>query len=364
MQLSRYWKRDIVILLVAAFVVAWANGDLEGLLGIPGWQSYTVRIINMCAINTVLALSLNLVNGFTGQFSLGHAGFMALGAYTTALLTMSAAAKDRVFFMTPLVEPLRKLTLPFLPSLILAGLVAGVFSLVVGVPALRLRGDYLGIATLGFAEIIRLVIQNARSVTNGALGLKGIPPVVNLWWTLGAAVLCYLMLKNLISSSYGRAFKSIRENEIAAQAMGIDLFKHKLLAFFISSFWAGVGGGLLASLLTTIDPVQFKFPLTFQVLLMVVLGGMGSLSGSVISATIVTYLMEFLRVVEETHYLGSITIPGVPGLRMVIFSLTLVLVVVWYPKGLMGDRELSAEGLKQLLARFRKAIRLKGESSS
>lgn len=358
--MSRHLKRDLVILVCVALVVAWANGDLKDLLGIPGWQSYAVRIINMCAINAVLALSLNLVNGFTGQFSLGHAGFMALGAYTTALLTMDMAAKDRVFFMTPLVEPLRNLTVPFLPALVLAGIVAGLFSLLVGVPALRLRGDYLGIATLGFAEIIRLIIQNVRKVTNGALGLKGIPPVVNLWWTLGSAFVCYLMLRNLLASSYGRAFKSIRENETAAQAMGIDLFKHKLLSFFISSFWAGVGGGLLASLLTTIDPVQFKFPLTFQVLLTVVLGGMGSLSGSIIAAGIVTYLMEFLRVVEETHYWGSITIPGIPGLRMVIFSLALVVVVVWYPKGLMGDCELTVAGIKGVLGRVRQRLRIKG----
>lgn len=359
MRVARSLGKNVIIIVCALVIVAWAEGDLA-FLGIPGWQSYGVRIINLCAINAVLAMSLNLVNGFTGQFSLGHAGFMAVGAYTTALLTMDYAAKQRVFFMTPLVEPLRNLTLPFLPSLVLAGLMAGVFSLLVGVPALRLRGDYLGIATLGFAEIIRLIIQNVRRLTNGALGLKGIPPVTNLWWTLGAAAMCYFSLRNLLSSSYGRAFKSIRENETAAQAMGIDLFKHKLLSFFISSFWAGVGGGLLASLLTTIDPVMFKFPLTFQVLLMVVLGGMGSLSGSALAAGVVTFLMEFLRVVEETHYLGSVTIPGIPGLRMVIFSLALVAVVVWYPKGLMGDRELTVADAKRAFGWFRKALRLKG----
>jgi branched-chain amino acid transport system permease protein len=358
MRLIRATRTRLIVFVCALAVVAWANGDLET-IGVSGWQSYGVRIINLCAINAVLAMSLNLVNGFTGQFSLGHAGFMAVGAYTTALLTMNAAAKERVFFMTPIVEPLRNLTLPFLPALVFAGLLSGVSSLLVGVPALRLRGDYLGIATLGFAEIIRLIIQNVRKVTNGALGLKGIPPVTNLWWTLGSAIVCYLGLRNLLSSSYGRAFKSIRENETAAQAMGVDLFKHKLLSFFISSFWAGVGGGLLASLLTTIDPVQFKFTLTFQVLLMVVLGGMGSLSGSVLAAGIVTYLMEYLRVVEETHYFGSFTITGIPGLRMVIFSLALVVVVVWYPKGLMGDRELTYAEVGRIASRFWKRLRLK-----
>jgi len=358
MELSRTLGRRALVLLGIILVVAWANGDLK-LIGIPGWGSYTVRIINLCAINAVLAMSMNLVNGFTGQFSLGHAGFMALGAYVTALLTISPATKEMLFFMVPLWKPLQNLTLPFAPVLVLSGLVTGLFSLVVGVPALRLRGDYLGIATLGFAEIIRLVLQNVRRLTNGALGLKGVPPVVNLWWTLGAAALTYFALRNLLASSYGRAFKSIRENETAAQAMGIDLFKHKLLSFFISSFLAGVGGGLLASLLTTIDPVMFKFPLTFQVLLIVVLGGMGSLSGSVLAAAIVTYLMEFLRIVEEPHYLSFMTIRGIPGLRMVIFSLALVMVVIFYPRGLMGDNEITLAGtgalLKKLLPKRRVA---------
>jgi branched-chain amino acid transport system permease protein len=333
-------RRRALLLLGAVLIVAWANGDLR-FAGVSGWGSYTVRIINLCAINAVLAMSLNLLCGFTGQFSLGHAGFMALGAYTTALLTMEPATKKMVFFMTPQWGPLQNLLLPFLPALVLAGLVTGFFSLLVGVPALRLRGDYLGIATLGFAEIIRLILQNVRRVTNGALGLKGIPPVTNLWWTLGTATFTYFALRNLLASSYGRAFKSIRENETAAQAMGIDLFKHKLISFVVSSSLAGMGGGLLAALLTTIDPVMFKFPLTFQVLLTVVLGGMGSLSGSVLAAAIVTYLMEFLRVVEEPHYLSFMTIRGIPGLRTVIFSLALVVVVIWYPRGLMGDRELT-----------------------
>ncbi|MEX0974637.1 MAG: branched-chain amino acid ABC transporter permease [Bacillota bacterium] len=296
-----YPRSKQALTLTAAFlVVAWANGNLE-FAGIPGWGSYAVRIINLCAINAVLAMSLNLICGFTGQFSLGHAGFMALGAYVTALLTMPPALKETLFYITPIWEPLHYLTLPFAPALFLSGLITGLVSLLVGLPALRLKGDYLGIATLGFAEIIRLILQNVKRLTNGALGLKGI-----------------------------------------------------FLSFFISSFLAGVGGGLLASLLTTIDPVMFKFPLTFQVLLTVVLGGMGSLTGSVLAAGIVTYLMEFLRIVEEPHYLSFMTIRGIPGLRMVIFSLALVVVVVWYPRGLLGDKELSLESLRTAAGRLRK----------
>ncbi len=351
--------RRAIMLLLSVVVVAWASGDLLA-VGITGWDSYTARIVNLMAINAVLAMSLNLINGFTGQFSLGHAGFMAVGAYTTALLTMDPVTKKMVYFMSPIVPQLQYLTLPFIIALLSGGVMASLFAVMVGVPSLRLKGDYLAIATLGFAEIIRLVIQNAQVITNGALGLKGIPAKVNLWWTIGIAFSTYILLRNLLKSSFGRALRSIRENETAAQAMGIDLFKHKMISFLISSFVAGVGGGLLAALLTTIDPVMFKFPLTFQILLTVVLGGMGSLSGSVLAAGIVTYLMEFLRIVEEPRTLGFLTIPGIPGLRMVIFSFALVIVVIWYPRGLLGDQELSLGGMlnsvRRMVTRGRAAV--------
>jgi len=341
-----------IIFLLATVAVAWAGGDLRA-VGVTGWDSYSVRIVNLMGINAVLAMSLNLINGFTGQFSLGHAGFMAVGAYTTALLTMDPVTKKMVYFMTPIIPPLQNLTLPFIVALLFGGAMAALFAAMVGVPSLQLRGDYLAIATLGFAEIIRLVIQNAQVITNGALGLKGIPAKVNLWWTIGVALCTYVLLRNLLQSSFGRALRSIRENETAAQAMGINLFRHKMISFLISSFVAGVGGGLLASLLTTIDPVMFKFPLTFQILLTVVLGGMGSLSGSVLAAAIVTYLMEFLRIVEEPRTLGFLTIPGIPGLRMVIFSFALVIVVIWYPRGLLGDGEFS---VGRMLNSFRRMV--------
>lgn len=349
-------SRILVTAAVLVFLVAWAEGHLR-FAGLGQWDAYFVRILNLAAINTVLALSLNLVNGFTGQFSLGHAGFMALGAYTTSLLVMTPQMKKTVFFMEPMFEPLDRICIPFLPALIIGGLVSCVFGVLIGIPALRLKGDYLAIATLGFAEILRLVLQNVRRLTNGALGLKGIPPVVNLWWTLGTAIAVFLFFRGFVRSSFGRALISIRENETAAELMGIDIFKHKLLAFAISSFVTGIGGGLMASLLTTIDPVMFKLPMTFQILLTVVLGGMGSLSGSVIAAFVVTFLTEFLRVVEEPLRIGALTLPGIPGLRMVIFSALLVIVVVFYPKGLMGNRELSWETVSSPVCRlFRRRV--------
>ncbi|MBE3519964.1 MAG: branched-chain amino acid ABC transporter permease [Firmicutes bacterium] len=342
--------RIIVVAAVMVLLLAWAQGDLR-FIGIGPWDAYFVRILNLAAINTILALSLNLVNGFTGQFSLGHAGFMAVGAYTTSLLVMTPQMKKVVFFMEPMFEPLDRICIPFLPALLVGGVVSCVFGILVGIPALRLKGDYLAIATLGFAEIIRLILQNVRRLTNGALGLKGIPQVVNLWWTFGAGVAVFLFIRGFVRSSFGRALIAIRDNETAAELMGIDVFKHKLLAFAISSFVTGIGGGLMASLLTTIDPAMFKFPLTFQILLTVVLGGMGSLSGSVIAAFIVTFMTEFLRVVDEPLQLGAYTI-HVPGLRMVIFSALLVIVVVFYPRGLMGNKELTWESLSSPVSRL------------
>lgn len=324
-----------VILCLLLFIY-WAGRN---------FNPYQVRILNLIGINIGLGLSLNLINGFTGQFSLGHAGFMAVGAYTTTLLMMPPAVKQMNFFMVPLVSPLDQIQLPFLAALLLGGLLSALMGFLIGAPVLRLRGDYLAIATLGFSEIIRIVITNIRSVTNGALGLKAIPAYTNLWWSWGFALLTIFVITRLIHSSYGRAFKAIREDEIAAEAMGIGLFRHKMLAFTLGAFLAGIGGGFQASLLTTIDPNMFRFILTFEILLIVVLGGMGSITGTVIAATIVTILKEVLRGVEAPMNLGFISLPGIPGMRMVIFSLLLILVVLFYREGIMGQRELSWEGL-------------------
>lgn len=304
-------------------------------------DSYIVRILNLCAIYTILGLSMNLINGFTGLFSLGHAGFMAIGAYTTALLTMSKMTKAQNFFMVPLITPISNTTLPFLPSLLIGGILASLVALLIGAPVLRLKGDYLGIATLGFAEIIRVVFTNTQNLTNGALGLKSIPNTTNLWWSFGMAVVTLLVLASLINSSYGRSFKAIREDEIAAESMGINLFSHKLLSFAIGAFFAGIGGGLLGNLLGTIDPLMFKFMLTFNILLIIVLGGMGSITGTVISAFIVTIAGEALRFLDGSMDFGFFRTEGIPGLRMVVFSALLMIVILFYRNGLMGTREFS-----------------------
>ena len=312
------------------------------------FDRFTMQIFKLCAINIILALSLNLINGFTGLFSLGHAGFMAVGAYTCAILTMSPEQKEVNYVLQPIVPWLANVQLPFVPALIISGLFAGFIGWLLGVISLRLRDDYLAIATLGFSEIIRVLLTNAQSVTNGSLGLKGLPRFTTMWWAWGSAVAITLFLVLLIKSSYGRAFKSIRDNEIAAESMGVDVFGMKVLSFTISSALAGIAGGLLAHYLTTIDPKQFIFLKTFDILLIVVLGGVGSITGSVVSAIVVTVAMEALRFLDGPLNLGFMTTQGVPGLRMVFFSALLMVVVIYRQQGLMGKAEFSWDALSRI----------------
>jgi branched-chain amino acid transport system permease protein len=212
---------------------------------------------------------------------------------------------------------------------------------VIGVPALRLRDDYLAIATLGFAEIIRVLITNAQRLTNGAQGLKGITKYSTTWvvWSVAAMAVAFMLA--LVRSSYGRTMKAVRDDEIAAEAMGVNVFKVKSTSFVISSFMAGIGGALLGHMITTIDPKMFTLTLTFNILLIVVLGGNGSITGSVIGAVVVTVLMEALRFLDMPMNLLFIKTNGLPGLRMVIFSILLMIVVLYRQRGLMGNKEFS-----------------------
>jgi branched-chain amino acid transport system permease protein len=329
-------KRNHVLSIaaLAAFALLLVAVDLF-------FDSYTRRIFNLCAIYIVLALSLNLLNGFTGLFSLGHAGFMAVGAYVCALLTMTPTQKDMNFFLTPIVPILHDLTIPFIPALIVAGLVTALVSLIIGLPVLRLRDDYLAIATLGFAEIIRVLITNFQPVTNGAQGLKGLPKYSTTWVVWGCAAAATIFMILLMRSSFGRAIKAVRDDEIAAEAMGVNVFRVKVVSFTTSSFMAGVGGALLGHMITTIDPKMFTFLLTYNILLIVVLGGVGSISGSIIASIGVTIFMELMRFLDEPMDFIAFQTTGLPGLRMVVFSILLMAVVICRQRGLMGNRELS-----------------------
>jgi branched-chain amino acid transport system permease protein len=284
---------------------------------------YHFQVLMLIGINIVLAVSLNLVNGFTGQFSIGHAGFMAVGAYTSAMFTLKLGAKlaaSWAFLPSPVAQGL-----VLLMALVAGGLLAAVAGWVVGLPSLRLRGDYLAIVTLGFGEIIRVLILNIDAI-GAARGLPGIPQYSTFFWVFGTAVLVIVVARRIATSTHGRALFAIRDDEVAAEALGVDTTRYKVLAFVLGAFFAGVAGGLFAHFLSYLNPSSFTFLKSIEVIAMVVLGGMGSISGSVLAAIVLTLLPEVLRSVKD--------------LRMVIYSLMLIVLMITRPQGLLGTREL------------------------
>lgn len=284
---------------------------------------YYYGIFLVMGINMILAMSLNLVTGFTGQLHLGHAGFMAIGAYTAGILATKGGAA-------------------FLPAVLAGGVAAAFFGFVVGLPTLRLRGDYLAIATLGFGEIVRIAILNL-DITGGAFGLRGIPRLTNLPIVIIAVLLTYVILHSLIRSRVGRAFIAIREDEVAALAMGIETTRMKVTAFVLAAFFAGVAGGLYAFWFRFISPGSFGFLLSIEILSMVVLGGLGNLLGSVLGAGFITYLPELLRT----------SVPAVAQHRMVFYGALLVLAMIVRPNGLLGTS--SEQGWLEMWLARRKA---------
>ncbi len=330
-------QKNIATILVCLVILGAIYAVDNGYVG----NNYYKRILNLGAIYAIVSCSMNLVNGFTGLFSLGQAGFMAIGAYTVAIFTVPVEVREAIFYVTPMNDFLIGIQLPFFGALILGGLLAALLAISIGLPVLRLRSDYLAIATLGVSEIIRIVFNNITSITNGPLGINRIPNISTMWLPFGVAFVSIGIMWLLINSSYGRAFKAIREDEIAAEAMGINLTFHKTLVFAVSAFFAAVGGGLYASLLASVAPSNFYFTLTYTFLLIIVLGGMGSLSGTVISSFLVVIAMEYLRIFDSAPAFGLDLPIFRAGLSMVIFSLALVLIVLFWRKGIMGDQELT-----------------------
>ena len=272
-------------------------------------NSYLQATLATICINIILAVSLNLITGFTGQFSLGHAGFMSIGAYICALIL------------------LRFPTLPgFLAGLLAGAVLAALVGILVGLPTLRLKGDYLAIATLGMSEIIRVVFTNLE-ITNGAAGLSGIPQFVNWFWLYLFSAGTVLLLVNFLNSSHGRACISIREDEIAAESVGIPVTRYKVIAFTVGAFCAGIAGGLYASYFYFLKPGTFGFLKSIDVLVIVVLGGMGSMSGSILAAVLLALISTFLQ--------------SFPELRMILYSLLLIVIMIFRPQGLMGSKEIS-----------------------
>ena len=328
-----WWLRDIIYATIYIALLIGATYLLEYAAGYYPAMRYYHRILVMMGINITMAVSLNIINGHAGQFSLGHAGFMAVGAYFAAFLT--------VYHFGPYVDSLREGSSQqwlmqnalLLAAVLLGGLVAAAAGYVVGLPSLRLRGDYLAIVTLGFGEIIRVLILNIEKV-GAARGLSGIPAWSNFFWVFFFAGVTILISMRLINSSVGRAFLAVREDQIAAEAMGVDATKYKVKAFIIGSCLAGVAGGLFAHYTPAyLNPTMFTFIRSFEVVAMVVLGGLGSISGSIVAAIILTFLPEGLRGVKDF-------MPGGRDPRMVIYSLMLIILMLTRPQGLLGRREL------------------------
>jgi branched-chain amino acid transport system permease protein len=305
------------------------------------FNDYTLRIINNIAIFIVLAASYNLINGVTGQFSLEPNGFVAIGAYVTALALLSEDMKWELFQLEDPHPYILALQLDLLPALLLSGVIAALVAVFLSAPVFRVRGDYLAIVTLGFGFIIKVIAINNPEFTNGSIGLNDIPNNINLYWTGGFAIITVILMLNVVYSKYGRAMKAVRDDEDAASAIGINTFKIKTYAFATSAFFEGVGGGLLAILLTTISPDLFTFFLTFQLLIIIVLGGLGSMSGAILGSVIVIGGMEWLRFLDGPLSIFGYDLGSHPGLRMVVFSITLIIIMLFARQGLLGKKEFS-----------------------
>jgi branched-chain amino acid transport system permease protein len=328
----------VVLIYVAGFIVEQTCGS----------KSMAVTVLQKGAVYALIAVSMNLLNGFTGLFSLGQAGFMLIGAYSYAILTIPMAKRAAVYQYYD--GGIVQFTIGMIPALLIAGVVAALFAALIGMPVLRLKGDYLAIATLGFAEIIRAFIQwdAIGPLTNGSNLLKTYPtlktamPGNTVLFTFIVVGICIGLILLLINSTYGRAFKAIRDDEIAAEAMGINLFHHKQMAFVISCFFAGIGGALLAMYQGTLQANGFKSAMTYEILLIVVIGGLGSVSGSIIASFLFIACSEWwLRFLDAETVIGDFKVPLLaPGFRMVAFSVVIMVVVLFFRKGIMGDREL------------------------
>lgn len=345
-------KSKTICTIIALFVMAGLLFSVDEFT----MQSSMLRtILQLGSIYALAAVSMNLLNGFTGLFSLGQAGFMAIGAYAFAIFTIPVASKPSVYYLYGVSDSLANVELPSWLGLIIAGLIAALLAAIIGAPVLRLKSDYFAIATLGFSEIVRILVASSifNRITNGSLGLKAIPGYSSYYTPFIVVFICIVIIGLLIKSSYGRAFKAIREDEIAAEAMGINLAKHKQMSFIISSFFAGIAGALLAMYLGAITSTTFPIMLTYNILLIVVIGGIGSITGSIISAFLVTAAKEWwLRFLDQTMIIAGVQIPFLrTGFRMVVFSIILMVVVLFWRKGIMGQKELSWDSIYNFFTR-------------
>ena len=367
-----------VVLLVALYVFLFM---LDNVLPSTSTTIMLITVLKKGAIYALVCVSMNLLNGFTGLFSLGQAGFMLIGAYAYSIFAIPADQHQAVYqyfdggaiqFSIP--ESLGNVLgvnagnfLGAILCIIIAGLVSAIFAALIGIPVLRLKSDYLDIATLGFAEIIRAIFQwnGLGRITNGSNLLRKYTNFHDIKIQIGGtifqldtifpffiATLSILIIVLLVNSSYGRAFKSIRDDEVAAEAMGINLFKHKMLSFAISSFFAGVGGALLAMFQTTVQAQPFQSTMTYEILLIVVIGGIGSITGSCIAAFLYIACSEWwLRFLDSGSFMGIEVSFFRDGFRKVVFSVVIMIIVLFFSRGIMGDKELSFAGIIRRIRR-------------
>ena len=362
---KKNWLSFLIVLLFLALVLF-----LDQKIKPTNSMYMLMTVLQKGSVYALAAVSMNLLNGYTGLFSLGHAGFMLIGAYSYAIFTIPSASRDTVY---QYYDAAIKISFPELFSaslgpagtvlgivlaVLIAGLAAAFFAYLIGLPVLKLKSDYLAIATLGFAEIIRAVFQWSKlgPITNGSNILKSFPRTSTFKFKLAGetiklstfvpvliATICIALIVLLVNSTYGRSFKAIRDDEIAAEAMGINLAKHKMISFVTSSFFAGVSGAVMAMVLSIAQASNFKSAMTYEILLMVVLGGIGSISGSVIGSLLFVAASEWwLRGLDSGVFLG-IEAPNIfrNGFRLVVFSVIIMIVVLFFRKGIMGDKEIS-----------------------
>jgi len=310
------WPKAVLLICLLGSFGFWLISDRL--------DPYYMDVLTKIGFNVILAVSLNLINGYTGQFSLGHAGFMAVGAYASAAMTMFAGPKLLALVPHAFLNPATVCL--FLAALLIGGLAAALAGILVGAPSLRLKGDYLAIVTLGFGEIIRVIFRNIDSL-GGALGLNGIPPYTNIFWVLAVAAVCTYVVVMLVHSTYGRGFIAVRDDEVAAEAMGLNTTRYKIVAFAVGAFFAGMAGGLYGHYTLSIDPKGFDFLRSIEIVVIVILGGMGNTAGVIAAATLLTLLSEFLRPFEKY--------------RMIFYSLLLITLMLTRPQGLFTWKRMS-----------------------
>jgi branched-chain amino acid transport system permease protein len=336
------WLKNLIVAVIIIIVLYVLNMMMSstGFFGI-GVDDYQARLLVFICINIILATSLNLINGFTGQFSIGHAGFMAVGGYSSAYFTVTHGKALESSFQ--FLGDTGASSVVLLVAILIGAVVAGIMGLIVGIPSLRLKGDYLAIVTLGFAEIIRIVILNIDTV-GGATGYP-VPGYANFLWIGIFTVITVVVIHNIVKSDTGRALISIREDELAAEAMGVNVTRYKVTSFVIGSAFAGIAGVLFAHYNKFLHTNDFQFIKSFEIIIMIVIGGMGSMTGAILGAIIVTLLPELLRELPEIQ-VGATTFQFA-DLRLVIFALILILTMILRPQGILGTREFGLNWLKR-----------------